>query len=50
MAVSFPLVFLGWNFYNSGNDNLFSSMLTVMKDFLWPISVVCAQSLSFNPY
>jgi len=44
----FPLLFLAWDYYNTGN--LVSSMITCIRDFLWPGAVVLAKCFNASPY
>ena len=36
----FPFLFLAWDFYNTGN--LINSVITCVRDFMWPAAVVVA--------
>ena len=44
----FPLIFLAWDYYNSGS--LVHSVITCVRDFMWPAAVVVAKSLNASPY
>ena len=43
-----PLIFLAWDYYNSGS--LVHSVITCVRDFMWPAAVVVAKSLNASPY
>jgi hypothetical protein len=44
----FPLIFLAWEYYNSGS--MVHSVITCARDFFWPAAVVVAKSLNASPY
>jgi len=44
----FPLIFLAWDYYNSGS--MVHSVITCVRDFMWPMAVVAAKSLNASPY
>ena len=48
LAAFFPLIFLAWDYYNSGS--LVHSVITCVRDFMWPAAVVVAKSLNASPY
>jgi len=43
-----PLLFISWEFFNS--ENLFSSLITCTKDFLWPCAAIIAKCFNASPY
>ena len=43
-----PLIFLAWDYYNSGS--FVHSVITCVRDFMWPGMVVVAKSLNASPY
>ena len=43
-----PLIFLAWDYYNSGS--FVHSVITCVRDFMWPAAVVVAKSLNASPY
>ena len=47
-AIGFPLLFLAWDYYNSGS--MVHSVITCVRDFMWPMAVVAAKSLNASPY
>ena len=44
----FPLIFLAWDYYNSGS--FVHSCITCCRDFLWPAAVVVAKAMNASPY
>ena len=43
-----PMLFFAWDYYNSGS--LVHSVITCVRDFMWPAAVVVAKSLNASPY
>ena len=43
-----PLIFLAWDYYNSGS--MIHSVLTCVRDFIWPGAVVVAKFMNASPY
>jgi len=49
VATSFmPLAFFAFDYYNNGS--IISSMGTMLRDFMWPVSVVAAKACNASPY
>ena len=48
MSSFFPLIFLAWDYYNTGS--FIHSCITCARDFLWPAAVVVAKSFNASPY
>ena len=43
-----PLLFIGWDYYCSGS--MWHTMLTTVRDFLWPIAAIAGKAMNFSPY